>query len=175
MGRSGFAIWLTGLPAAGKSTLAHELRQTFLQRGISCVVLDSDDLRAVLTPEPTYTPAERDWFYQVLGYLTVWLAHSGVNVVVAATANRRRYRQHVRQRLARFAEVYVHCPLEVARRRDPKGIYAQAAADQAEHVPGVDAAYEVPVAPEARVNTAELDVDEAVAAILDQLGELVGG
>ncbi|MDX1614639.1 MAG: adenylyl-sulfate kinase [Candidatus Promineifilaceae bacterium] len=175
MGDPGFAIWLTGLPAAGKSTLARGLRQAFLRRGISCVVLDSDDIRAVLTPEPAYTPEERDWFYHAIGYLTVWLARSGVNVLVAATANRRHYRQYVRDRLERFAEVYVHCPLEVARQRDPKDIYAQAAAGQAQHVPGVDAPYEFPLAPEAQVNTVDLEADEAVAALLAQLDEFVVG
>jgi len=161
------------LPASGKSTLARGLRRALAQQGVHCVLIDSDDLRRVLTPKPTYTPAERDWFYQVLGYLAGWLANSGVNVLVAATANRRRYRQRVRDQVPRFAEVYVRCPLDVAQQRDPKGIYAQAAANQAEHVPGVDAPYEMPLAPEAQVDTADLHPDEAVASVLAQLAPLL--
>jgi adenylylsulfate kinase len=66
---SGFAIWLTGLPASGKSALAREVSKRLRENAIHLQVLDSDDLRGVLTPQPTYSDEERDWFYQVMVYI----------------------------------------------------------------------------------------------------------
>lgn len=88
----GFAIWFTGLPASGKTALAQQLRLLLAAQGIPTVVLDSDDLRCVLTPQPCYTEDERDWVYRVIAHLATWLTQSSVNVLIAATANRRAYR-----------------------------------------------------------------------------------
>ena len=89
----GFVLWFTGRPAAGKTTLARAVQQALTARQIHTVLLDSDELRKLLTPQPTYSDAERDWFYSVVAGLAAWLARSGINVLIAATANRRAYRQ----------------------------------------------------------------------------------
>lgn len=167
----GFALWLTGLPASGKSALARELQQRLAQRDLHTLILDSDALRGVLTPQPTYTRAEREWFYSVIVYLAAWLVDNGLNVLIAATGHRRHYRQQARARIERFAEVYVRCPLAVCQARDPKGIYALARAGRADNVPGVGVPYEVPTAPEAAVDTDRLQVDAAGTAILAQLDQ----
>jgi adenylyl-sulfate kinase len=166
-------IWLTGLPASGKTTLAHALWRELAERSVRVVVLDSDALRAVLIPHPAYTAAERDWFYGVIIYLAEWLARSGVNVLTAATAHRRVYRQQARGKIRRFAEVYVRCALEVCRRRDPKGIYALAQSGRADSVPGMGAEYEPPIAPEAVVDTDRLTPVEAARAVLAQLDTFI--
>ena len=164
-----FVIWFTGLPASGKTTLARSTQNLLVERGIHAILVDSDDWRAVLTPQPEYTEAEREWFYGVIGHLATWLANNGVNVMVAATANRRLYRDRVRQQIERFAEVYVYCPLAVCRERDPKGIYALVQEGQAENVPGVGSVYEAPLAPEAVVDTSNSPPDEAAESVAGQL------
>lgn len=170
----GFVLWLTGLPASGKTTLAHELRTQLAAHSIACVILDSDELRRILTPEPTYSERERIWFYNVVTQLATWLSKSGVNVLIAATANRRYDRQQARQQIARFAEVYVECDLATCRARDPKGIYARAdlGADLgiATTVPGVGIQYELPEQAEVIVNTSNLSVDQAANQVIQQLG-----
>ena len=103
----GFVLWLTGLPSAGKTCLARELVGLLAERGMAVQILDSDELRRVLTPDPTYSPQERDWFYDTLGYIAALLARNGVPVIVAATAPRRDHRRAARQRVERFAEIYV--------------------------------------------------------------------
>ncbi|HMN29615.1 MAG TPA: adenylyl-sulfate kinase, partial [Caldilineaceae bacterium] len=143
----GFAIWLTGLPASGKTTLARALQEQLARQSIDTVILDSDELRRILTPQPTYRADERDWFYAVLAGLAGWLTGSGINVLIAATANRRTYRQAARAAIKRFAEIYVTCALETCQQRDRKGIYAAANAGQADHVPGLGSAYEPPLQP----------------------------
>lgn len=148
----GFAVWLTGFPASGKSTIARFLAALLAGHGARAFVLDSDDLRSLITPKPRYDAAERDRFYGTLADLARTLSENGVPVLVAATANRRAYRDRARAGIPRFLEVHVACPLEVCRKRDPKGIYRRAAAGTARNVPGVSAPYEPPLRPEVVVD-----------------------
>jgi adenylylsulfate kinase-like enzyme len=171
--RTGFVIWFVGLPAAGKTTVAQVVRTQLAERNIHSVLLDSDELRTLLTPTPTYSDAERVWFYQALVGLAAWLARSGVNVLIAATANRQAYRQAARAQIARFAEVYVQCSLATCRRRDPKGIYARAAQGQAEHAPGVGSPFEPPEQPEATISTETDPPAAAATAVLAQLADFL--
>lgn len=168
--QAGFAVWLTGLPASGKTSLAYAMQAALLEQGnIQAVVLDSDELRAVLTPKPTYSTAERDWFYGVMTYLAVWLARDGINVLIAATANRRCYRDEARHQIARFAEVHVVCSLAECQARDPKGIYRRAQAGEATSVPGIGADYEEPLRAETAVDTTAMLPEEAAVFVIAQL------
>jgi len=167
--RPGFAIWLTGLPSSGKTTLAHALRRQLNERGIVVQILDSDQLRRRLTPNPTYSAEERDWFYDIITFLAELLTTNGVNVLIAATASQRAYRQAARDRISRFAEVYVECPPEVCRARDPKGLWERADRDEITNLPGAGARYEAPDVPEARVDTACHSAEEAARRILRRL------
>jgi adenylylsulfate kinase len=165
----GFAIWLTGLPSSGKTTLAHLLRRLLAERGIATQVLDSDGLRRRLTPEPTYSAQERDWFYDVITFLAELLTASGVNVLIAATASRRAYRQAAREQVVRLAEVYVDCPPEVCRTRDHKGLWERADQGKITTLPGAGAPYEPPESPEVHVDAGRTPPDESARQILRQL------
>lgn len=169
--RPGFAIWLTGLPSSGKTTLAHALSHLLAGRGITVQILDSDELRRRLTPKPTYSDEERDWFYNAIAVLADLLTANGVNVLIAATASRRAYRQAARERIARFAEVHVECPPEVCRARDPKGLWARADRGEITNLPGAGVPYEAPVAPEVRVDTARHSAGAAAHYVLNQLDD----
>lgn len=165
----GFAVWLTGIPSSGKTTLAQAVAPALAARGIHTQLLDSDELRRQLTPEPTYTPAERAWFYATLAWLATLLTTNGVNVLIAATAPRRAYRDAAREQIARFAEVWVRCKLESCQTRDPKGLWAKAARGEIDSLPGAGAVYERPLAPELILDTDRLTVAEAAARLVEQL------
>ena len=165
----GFAIWLTGLPSSGKTTLAHALALLLSERGISVQILDSDDLRRRLTPHPTYSHQERDWFYDMVIFLAEMLTQNGANVLMAATAPRRVYRNQARSRIKRFAEVYVDCPEEICRKRDSKELWKQADSGEIAALPGAGVAYEPPDSPEVKVNTAQLSLEEAANHLLNEL------
>ena len=173
-----FAVWLTGLAASGKSTVARALATELAGKGIRAAVLESDAVRREITPNAGFGVAERDAFYATLSYLARMLALHGVPVIVDATANRRAYRDRAREAIPRFLEVHVRCPLAVCQARDPKGIYRRGAEGTAQNVPGVSAPYEPPLLPEVVVD-GERD-DPAVAArrivsALEKKGYLPGG
>jgi adenylylsulfate kinase len=167
--RQGFAIWLTGLPSSGKTTVAYALGQMLLDRGILVQVLDSDDLRRKFTPHPTYSPRERDCFYDILAFFASFVTDIGINILIAATASRRSYRQAARDRIARFAEVYVECSPKACRARDPKGLWARADRGEITTLPGAGAPYEPPESPEVHVDTVRYSADESALQILRQL------
>jgi adenylylsulfate kinase len=166
---TGFAIWFTGLPSSGKTSAAREVGHLLLARRVPVQLLDSDALRRKMTPQPTYTPGERDAFYKLLVFLAGFLTDHGLNLLIAATASRQGYRQAARGRMPRFAEVYVDCPPAVCRARDPKGLWARADRGEIDNLPGADAPYEAPLAPEARVDTALLSPQAAARQILAAL------
>lgn len=170
-----FAVWVTGLPASGKSTLVASLKAQLAARGIDVEVLESDALRRIFTPHARYDEEEREAFYRQIVFVGTLLTRHGVPVIFDATANRRRYRDPAREQIPRFVEVYVDCPLETCIARDPKGIYRQAREGQADTVPGLQSAYEPPERPELVVDGGRENPESAarlVMALLDEKGYL---
>lgn len=170
--REGFAVWITGLPASGKSSVTSALVAELAGRGVDVAVLESDVLRRVLTPEPRYDEPEREVFYGAMAYIGQLLTAHGVPVIFDATANRRSWRERARRMIPRFLEVYVDCPLPVCEARDPKGIYRRAREGSAPNVPGIQAGYEPPFSPDLVVRgDSESPPDSArriVAALLEK-------
>ena len=140
---TGAVVWLTGLPASGKSTLATATRGRLLELAAACCVLDSDVVRRLVAPLLGYSDEAREAFYSALAGLAAELASQGLVVLVPATAHRRAYRERARQLAPRFLEVWVTTPLEECERRDDKGLYA-AAHRTPGNLPGVGVAYEAP-------------------------------
>ena len=156
-----FAVWLTGLSGSGKSAIARELLAQLHARGVDAAVLESDVLRTQLTPFPRYDEADREFFYGAMVETGLVLLKMRP-VLFDATANLRKYRDAARQRIARFAEIYVDTPLELCRARDTKGLYK---AGKTANLPGVGALYEPPLAPELTVH-GDRGTPEAAAAMI---------
>ena len=166
-----FAVWITGLPASGKSTVARALVHELATRGIDVAVLESDALRQVVTPRATYDDEERETFYRVMAHIGALLVRHGVPAIFDATANRRAYRAGARSAIDRFVEVYVDAPLEVCVARDPKGIYRKARSGEAATVPGLQASYEAPEHPDVTVSGHDEPPEAAARAIVRLLEE----
>jgi adenylylsulfate kinase len=166
-----FAVWITGLPASGKSTLTKALAKAMSDRGVNVAVLESDALRRILTPHPRYDEAEREVFYGSMAYIGRLLTEHGVSVIFDATANLRVYRDRAREQIPRFLEVYVDSPLDVCVARDPKGIYRSAKEKGDNSVPGLRAAYEAPTDPDVTVRGDREAPEAAVRRILFKLIE----
>lgn len=175
-----WVMWFTGLPGCGKTTIAQRVKSILSLRGINVKILQLDEIRRMITPVPRYTEEEREIVYASLAYMAKLLAEAGVNVIVDATANRRRYRDTARRQIPDFGEVFIRAPLEVCMAREakrkaefaPKGIYQKAAKGGA--VPGVDVAYEQPLAPEIEVDTTKMDPEESAQFVAYKISELFG-
>lgn len=168
-----WAIWITGPPGSGKSSVAQAAAALLSARGEAVSVLELDAIRQKITPQPQYTDAERDTVYRALGYMASVLVEAGVPVIVDATAHRRAWRDAARASIPRFGEVQIVCPLAICRERErarprgyaPPGIYDRAGRPGGT-VPGVDVPYEVALAPELIIDTTVEDVASAAARVV---------
>ena len=163
----GFAIWITGLPASGKSTIASALKPQLERLGLTVEVLESDEVRRVITPTPTYTEAERDVFYRALAFTGQRLVAHGVTVVFDATASRRIYRDFARSLIPRLIEVAVECPLITCMERDRKGTYRKGQRGESLTVPGLQSPYEPTLNPNLRINSAITSSGDAARQIFE--------
>ena len=164
-----FAIWLTGLPASGKSSVTSALAGQLQTRGIEFTVLESDRMRTMFSESPQYDERERELFYTSLAFIGQVLIEHRISVIFDATANLRSYRNRARQQIARFIEVLVDTPLEVCAARDPKGIYKMAREGKASHVPGVQSPYEPPENPDVVIHGDKEDPQTAASRIVSCL------
>jgi adenylylsulfate kinase len=142
---TGCVVWITGIPASGKSTFAMRLAENLRARDVPTCVLDGDIVRAAIVPRPGYDAVSRENFYATLAELAALLARQGLVAVVAATAHLRKFREYARTRAPAFVEVYVKTSQAEAQARDPKGLYAASADGILTDVPGADVAYEPPL------------------------------
>ncbi|MEM3736596.1 MAG: adenylyl-sulfate kinase [Candidatus Bathyarchaeia archaeon] len=174
--RSGWAVWITGLPGSGKSTIARLLAKKLANKGILTQILSSDMLRRSLTPRLGYTEKERDQVYSALIFTAKLLTQNGINVIIDATGNRRRYRDKARKEIGNFLEAYLKCPLELCIEREkrrrkllgaPRGIYKKGLNKLSSTVPGLGAPYEHPLNPEVTVNTDQLSCKDSANKILE--------
>lgn len=161
-----FAIWITGLPASGKSTITAALRPRLEAAGLRVEVLESDALRRILTPAPSYSDQERDLFYRTMAFVGSRLVAHGITVIFDATATKQAYRAFARGLIDRFVEVAVECPVDVCMARDTKGTYRKGLAGESKTVPGLQSPYESPQAPDVRIDSVQTSAEGAVDRIL---------
>jgi adenylylsulfate kinase len=167
-----WAIWITGIPGSGTSGLARAASVELHALGYPVRILDVDQIRTALTPEPHDTDTERDVVYRALGWMATLLTESRVPVIIDATAHRRVWRDLARAAIPRFAEVQIVCPLELAPEREadrsggdaPHGSHGHAGQPGAT-VPGVDVPYEPALAPDLVIDSTRESVAEAAHRI----------
>jgi adenylyl-sulfate kinase len=164
----GIVIWFTGLPAAGKTTLAQGLK-TLLVAKRATTVLDGDELRRSISQDLGYSPEDRAAHVQRVAQRALSLALDGATVCVAVIAPYAADRESARQLISRagipFFLVFVDAPASVRMERDPKGLYRRALSGNLPAFTGVSAPYEIPREPDLTVHTDLEDVREATARI----------
>jgi len=171
--REGFCVWLTGLPCAGKSTIAEILTVLLMERGRQVTLLDGDVVRTHLSKGLGFSKEDRDANILRIGFVASEVVRHRGAAVAAAVSPYRAARNQVRAMLGegRFILVYVYTPLEVCERRDAKGLYARARRGEVKGVTGVDDPYEEPVAPELVLDAAAIPPEENARAVLRYLAE----
>lgn len=169
----GFTIWLTGLSAAGKSTLAFAVEEELYKRGCRTFVLDGDNVRHSLNKNLGFSPQDRAENIRRISEVASLFNEAGIITLTAFISPYKIGRDGAKEiiGLDSFIEVYVDCPLDVCEQRDPKGIYKKARAGFVKDFTGVDAPYEVPENPDIHIYSAESSVEESVEVIINYLEE----
>lgn len=164
---AGTTLWLTGLPSAGKTTLATALAARLADDGIDRVeLLDGDEVREFLSKGLGFSREDRDTNVLRIGWVAATLARQGVLVLASVISPYAETRAGVRELHTRkgagFLEVHVATPVEVCSARDVKGLYAKQRAGELTGLTGIDAPYEVPSAPDAVVHAHRQSIQESV-------------
>ncbi|WP_055568216.1 adenylyl-sulfate kinase [Streptomyces atriruber] len=166
---TGATVWLTGLPSAGKTTIAYELAGRLRADGRRVEVLDGDEIRAFLSAGLGFGREDRDTNVQRIGFVAELLARNGVLALVPVIAPFADSREAVRKRHqangTAYLEVHVATPVEVCSVRDVKGLYAKQAAGEISGLTGVDDPYEAPDSPDLRIASQDQTVQESAAAL----------
>ena len=163
-GHAGAVIWLTGLSAAGKSTLAMGLEERLLNRGYACYTLDGDNIRSGLNANLGFSPDDRTENIRRIGEVAALFADSGMICIAACISPYRADRNQARITANRtgFHEVYVAADLQTCEARDPKGLYRKARAGELHNFTGIDAPYEIPESPELILDTAIESIEQSL-------------
>lgn len=167
----GFCVWFTGLPSAGKSTVAEILVVKLYEAGKRVSFLDGDIVRTHLSKGLGFSREDRDANILRIGFVS-WeiVRHNGI-VISAAVSPYRSTRDQVRSMFANgnFIEVHVNTPIEVCERRDVKGLYAKARRGELQGFTGIDDPYEDPIQPEIVIDTTRFTPEQSATAIYEFL------
>ncbi|MBR9702998.1 adenylyl-sulfate kinase [Candidatus Woesearchaeota archaeon] len=160
-------IWLTGLSASGKSTIAQLIAQKFHDKGILTYVLDGDNVRHGLNKDLGFSLEDREENIRRIAEVANLLYEAGITVIVSFISPYKKERDFARELVnGYFIEVFVDCPIEECEQRDPKGLYKKARAGEIKQFTGLDDPYERPIKAEVIVKTAETTANECAEKII---------
>ena len=170
-GQQPATLWFTGLSGSGKSTIANHVDQLLFERGHHTYTLDGDNIRHGLNRDLGFTKEDRVENIRRIGEVSRLMNNAGLIVMCSFISPYRAERQMVRSKAGEgvFIEIFVDTPLEVAEKRDVKGLYKRARAGEIKNFTGIDSEYQPPENPEIRVNTVETTAEEAAVQIVEYL------
>jgi adenylylsulfate kinase len=167
----GLVIWLTGLSGAGKSTIATALNHALVKAGVSCFVLDGDDVRSGLNSDLGFSAEDRQENVRRIAHVAKLVSSHGHTVVVAAITPSRAMRSIARSIVGEtFREVFVDTPVSICETRDPKGLYRRARSGTLKAFTGVSDLYERPDSPDLVLQTDTLSIAEETGLLLELMG-----
>ena len=170
-GHRSAVIWLTGLPSAGKSSIAVEIQLMLFKRGIHVFALDGDNVRHGLNKNLGFSPADRSENIRRIGEVSKLFIDAGILLITSFISPYKKDRDSVRELLGKgdFIEVYIKTSIEECERRDPKGNYAKARTGEIKSFTGISAPYEVPEHPEIVIDTERHHKEESAKIIVEYL------
>lgn len=174
LGQKGVTLWMTGLSGSGKTTISKVVEQKLLlELGKNVFNIDGDNLRTGLTRDLGFTPADRGESVRRAAETAALFSEAGVITIVTLISPYRKDRDAAREMHARrgvpFMEVFMDVPLDVVKKRDPKGLYAKVAKGLIKGFTGIDAPYEAPLKPEIHLKNQELGIQACVDRIIAEL------
>jgi|AntAceMinimDraft_1070359.scaffolds.fasta_scaffold22184_1 adenylyl-sulfate kinase len=171
LGQRPLTIWLTGLSASGKSTLAFALERHLIEIGHACYVLDGDNVRHSLNKDLGFSHQDRTENIRRIAEVSRLMNDAGLIVITAFISPYLDDRELAKQIISteNFVEIYVNTPIEVCEARDPKSMYKRARAGEISGFTGVNAPYEPPVAPDLTMDTSTASPSECAGKLLTEL------
>jgi adenylylsulfate kinase len=172
MANKGYCLWFTGLPSAGKTSIANALIPLLRSRGWNTELLDGDEVRRGLSADLGFDRAAREMHAGRVTFVAKLLARNDAIPIVALISPYATSRAKARSEIGRFVEIYVSTPLDVCEQRDVKGLYKKARQGLIHEMTGVDDPYEVPEHPEILVDTRGQTPEESARFVLSELERL---
>ena len=170
--QKGVSLWFTGLPCSGKSAIADRLAVILKDQGYRVERLDGDIVRQDLTRDLGFSKADRDENIRRVTFVTKLLARNGVFVLTSFISPYREMRDHARQQVENFMEIYIKTSLETCIKRDVKGMYKKALAGEIKEFTGVSDPYEEPLKPELIVETDNESLEDSTQKVLRRMKDL---
>ncbi len=165
-------IWLTGIPASGKTTLAEGLKNYYEKQGTPVEILDGDEIRKSLSKDLGFSPEDRKEHNRRVIFVAKILARNGVVTLVPLISPYRETREYARKEIPNFVEVWVKTSVEECKKRDPKGLYKKAQAGEIKNLTGLQAPYEEPQNAELVLETEKHTVEESIDMISSTVKKL---
>ena len=171
-GHKGIVLWFTGLSGSGKSTLANALNEALHSKKISTYLLDGDNIRHGLCRDLGFSDKDREENIRRIGEVANLFMNAGIVTITAFVSPFRSDREKVRKIIGKdFIEIFCAANLDICETRDTKGLYKKARLGEIKDFTGISSPYEIPNAPEIRVDTGYLDLNDSVRQIMKYLSE----
>ena len=164
-------LWFTGLSGAGKSTIANLVEQKLLKHGYHTYLLDGDNVRHGLNQDLGFTDADRVENIRRVAEVSKLMVDAGLLVMTAFISPFRDERRLAKELLdeGEFMEIFVDTPLNVAEKRDPKGLYKKARRGELRNFTGIDSDYEIPQNPDVRIDTTRTSEEQAAEMVIQEM------
>jgi adenylyl-sulfate kinase len=171
-GQKGFTLWFTGLPCSGKTAVANKVAEALREHGLKVERLDGDIVRQSLTRDLGFSKEDRNENIRRVTFVAKLLTRNGVAVLTSFISPYREIREHARQEIGSFVEVYVKCPVEVCMERDVKGMYEKAIKGEIKEFTGISDPYEEPLNPEILLESDKETMEESTDKVIQRLNDL---
>ena len=167
-GHRSIALWFTGLPSSGKSTIAHAVEKRLHEMGVRTYTFDGDNVRHGLCSDLGFSPEDRAENLRRIAEMIKLFLDAGIVVLAAFVSPFRKDREKIRKIISEkdFIEIYCKCPVEVCMKRDPKGMYERALKGEIKEYTGISSPYEEPENPDLILETHLLSIEECVERVL---------
>lgn len=167
-GHKSIAVWFTGLPSSGKSTIAHNIEKKLWEKGVRTYTFDGDNIRHGLCSDLGFTKEDRVENLRRISEVIKLFLDAGMVVLAAFVSPLKEQREKIRKIIGQqdFLEVYCRCPVEVCEMRDPKGMYKKAKSGEIKEYTGISSPYEEPESPDLIIDTHILSLEESLYKVL---------